>query len=215
MSDNRTIKQRLADVQKMKYGKHPKGNPVVVYSKDTDISPEEIASKLNTLPGGLSASTIRDLPNVTAQDVVAELKSLKGNDRIDISHIRNGEQLSRISQRIDMNDQRWRGGGVEVFDSIGNKVSSGSGLQFVGATVTNTDGRTTTVTITGGGSGVTVVTPTGTVNGSNTVFTVATQPKWVIVDSSIYFETLHYTYSGVTLTMDALIAPTEFIRAIL
>lgn len=66
-----------------------------------------------------------------------------------------------------------------------------------------------------GGSGVTVATPTGTVDGSNTSFTVASQPKWVIVDGMTYFETLHYTYSTGTITMNELLAPTQFIRAIL
>lgn len=66
----------------------------------------------------------------------------------------------------------------------------------------------------GGGGGVNVETPTGAVNGSNTVYTVSNAPKFVVVDSSTYFETLHYTYSAGTITMNALLAPTQFIRSI-
>ena len=49
----------------------------------------------------------------TVQDVIKALKELKGNDRLDISHIRNGEQLARAAnkQKVDMNDMRWHGSG--------------------------------------------------------------------------------------------------------
>lgn len=66
----------------------------------------------------------------------------------------------------------------------------------------------------GGGGGVNVETPVGTVDGSNNVFTVSHTPKFVVVDSSSYFETLHYTYSAPTITMNVLLAPTQFIRSI-
>ena len=45
------------------------------------------------------------------------IKNLKGNDRLDISHIRNGEILAGMlnkkkSEKLDMSDQRWHGGGL-------------------------------------------------------------------------------------------------------
>lgn len=64
------------------------------------------------------------------------------------------------------------------------------------------------------GSGVNVETPSGTVDGANTVFTVSNAPKFIVIDSSSYFETLHYTYLAGTITVNALIAPTQFIRSI-
>lgn len=66
----------------------------------------------------------------------------------------------------------------------------------------------------GGAGGVTVETPVGAINGSNTVYTVSHAPAFVVVDSSSYFETLHYTYAAGTITMNALLAPTQFIRSI-
>jgi len=195
---------------------------------EVDVALGLLQDKVNLIKNGEDADEERVIKAVLEQipppeiheesptELRDKLEKLEGDERIDKSAVKGLEEAFNDLTRLATTPKGGGGsGGVVVFDSTGNKVGSGSGLRFVGATVTNTDGRMTTVTIAGGGSGVTVVTPTGTVNGSNTVFTVASQPKWVVVDSSVYFETLHYTYSGVTLTMDALIAPTEFIRAIL
>ena len=59
-----------------------------------------------------------------------------------------------------------------------------------------------------------VETPTGTVNGVNTTFTVLNEPKFVVIDGMIRFSTLGYTYSGGTIEVDPLIPPTSFIRSI-
>ena len=49
----------------------------------------------------------------------------------------------------------------------------------------------------GGGGGVNIATPAGTVDGSNAVFTTVNgQPKYILVDGVAKFETTHYTYSG-------------------
>ena len=61
-------------------------------------------------------------------------------------------------------------------------------------------------------SGVTVETPTGTVNGSNVSFTVTAEPLWVVADGATYFAGVGYTYSSLTVTMD--LAPSIFIRSI-
>lgn len=58
----------------------------------------------------------------------------------------------------------------------------------------------------------TVSTPTGLVNGSNTVYTVATTPLYIVADNQTYFENFGYTRVGTTITMD--VAPFNFIRAI-
>lgn len=65
-----------------------------------------------------------------------------------------------------------------------------------------------------GGGGVTVITPTGTVDGLNTVFAVGTSaPKWVVSDTNTYFPGLGYSYSSPNITMD--VAPSYGIRAII
>ncbi len=62
-------------------------------------------------------------------------------------------------------------------------------------------------------SAVSVTTPTGTVNGVNTSFTVTAEPLWVVADGATYFAGVGYSYAALTVTMD--LAPSIFIRAIL
>lgn len=71
-----------------------------------------------------------------------------------------------------------------------------------------------TITITGGSGGSSVGTPTGTVDGSNTVFTFANTPTYIIVDGISKFATTHYTYVGTTLTITDGAPPIQFIRVI-
>lgn len=63
-------------------------------------------------------------PQITVEDVIKAIKSLKGNDRIDISNIRNGEQLASLAHKasggFNMNDQRWHGGGSSEGDTVKN-----------------------------------------------------------------------------------------------
>lgn len=65
-------------------------------------------------------------------------------------------------------------------------------------------------TVSGGGG--TEEIPVGSVDGSNNVFTVENEPKWIVVDSNTYFEGAGYTYSAGTLTLDT--SPVSFIRSI-
>jgi len=59
-----------------------------------------------------------------------------------------------------------------------------------------------------------VETPTGTVNGSNTNFTVVNTPQYIIVDEVILFSGFGYTYGGGTISVDPLVTPQNFIRSI-
>lgn len=70
---------------------------------------------------------------------------------------------------------------------------------------------TSTGSLCGSGGGVTVETPTGAVNGSNTSYTVTATPKWIVSDGITYFENNGYTLSGLTVTMTS--APTLYIKA--
>lgn len=63
----------------------------------------------------------------------------------------------------------------------------------------------------GGGSGMFVETPVGTVNSSNLIFTVTVVPKFILTDTGIYIENFGYTRSVLTITMD--LFPNFFIRA--
>lgn len=64
-----------------------------------------------------------------------------------------------------------------------------------------------------GGAGITVETPTGTVNAVNTSFTVSAEPQWVISDGVVYFNGSGYSYAALTVIMD--IPPSQFIRAVI
>jgi hypothetical protein len=56
-------------------------------------------------------------------------------------------------------------------------------------------------------------TPTGTVNGVNTLFTTANTPLYVIVDGMFRVSGFGYSYAGVTITVDSLAPPVQFIRS--
>ena len=65
-----------------------------------------------------------------------------------------------------------------------------------------------------GGGGVTVTTPTGTVNGVNTTFTSSRKPKYLVVDGVAKFETTHYTFSSPTITITDGSPPVQYIRVL-
>ena len=46
------------------------------------------------------------------KEVIKQVKELKGNERIDISNIRNAENIGK--KKIDMSDLRWHGGGIST-----------------------------------------------------------------------------------------------------
>lgn len=101
-------------------------------------SAETLAGKLNSLIGALGVHVIKDLPSIDVDNlvplVIEAIKNLKGNDRLDISHIRNGEQLAQAAnkQKVDMNDMRWHGSGgaSSSVTTVSNEVVSGSGNTF-------------------------------------------------------------------------------------
>ena len=68
--------------------------------------------------------------------------------------------------------------------------------------------------IEGGVGGITFETPTGTIDGSNTTFTVNNVPIYIVADNQTYFPNFGFTYTGTgpyTVTMDA--APYNFIES--
>lgn len=63
----------------------------------------------------------------------------------------------------------------------------------------------------GGGGGWTILTPTGTVDSTNTIFTVTSPPAYIVADGIAYFEGAGYTRSGLTITMTS--PPASYIRS--
>lgn len=108
--------------------------------------------------------------------------------------------------------------GVLLLDEQGSAPSATSGIGKV--YVKSSDGNLyylddsgTETQLTGAGSGVTVTTPTGTVNGVNAIFTVTAQPKWVVSDGITYFNGAGYTYAALSITLD--VPPSQYIRAMI
>ena len=64
------------------------------------------------------------------------------------------------------------------------------------------------------GAGVNVETPSGTIDGVNTAFTVANEPKYVVVNTLTYFSGGGYTYASGTITFDIPPATGSVIRSI-
>lgn len=64
------------------------------------------------------------------------------------------------------------------------------------------------------GTGLSVETPTGTVDDSNTSFTVANTPKYIVVNGAQYFSGAGYTYLAGTITLDNPVGTGGFIRSI-
>lgn len=86
-------------------------------------------------------------------------------------------------------------GGVLLADDI-------NAIDFTGSTSGSIDANgKLTQNIGGGGSGVNFETPTGAINGSNTMFTVTHTPKAIVLNGATYFENDGYTLSSLTVTM--------------
>ena len=91
---------------------------------------------------------------------------------------------------------------VDSLDFTGSGVSGSAINQAVTETISGGSG---------GGGGVTFETPSGTVNGINTVFTVINVPVYIVSDGTTYFPNSGYTRIGLTITMD--VPPTSFIKS--
>ena len=119
-----------------------------------------------------------------------------GKKKLNIKHIEGySEGLEQTIAPIRSLAAGFRGGGDTVSAGSGISISTVNGVKTITAT----------------GSGVTYETPTGTVNGSNNIFTVTATPLFVIVDGVTYFENNGYTLAGLTITTS--VPPTGFIRS--
>lgn len=131
---------------------------------------------------------------IKPEEVRDKIKGLKGDKRLSI---------------FDLKDWEWlRGKGKQALQFTSAAINI-----ITDATLTGNGTAESPLHAVGGGSGITVITPTGTVTGFNAVFTSATAPKWIVSDSSTYFPGAGFTYAGTTITMD--VPPSQFIRAII
>jgi len=172
---------------------------VTITEKVTEVAKElddiEIEKVLARVPNEELVKKIRDV-----------IENFDGEDRLDASKLKNLPQLKVLNA----------GGGsnLSVFKN-GQLISSSTRLDFVGSgvSVENDGGRTKVTINAGSGTGVTVETPTGTVDATNASFTVTAEPKWIVSDGITYFDGAGYTYAALSITMD--VPPSQFIRAII
>lgn len=64
------------------------------------------------------------------------------------------------------------------------------------------------------GTGISIETPTGTVDDSNVDFTVTNEPKYIVVNGAQYFSGAGYTYLAGTITLNNPVGTGGFIRSV-
>jgi molecular chaperone GrpE (heat shock protein) len=178
---------------------------------------EDVRLEIPELPDfeGMLKGVERKIPRVPT---AAELRDALETLGFEKKAIRGFEEFEKEPERIDRQSKRIIAPSRGVFLFIdGLKKGIVSNLNIVGsggvtASYSKVNGQDT-LTLTASGNGVTVETPTGTVNASNTVFTVTAEPKWVVADGVTYYDGAGYTYAALTITMD--VAPSAAIRAII
>lgn len=162
---------------------------------------------------------------LTAIEIRDELETLEGDNMLNWKAIGGLSGLiDNLKKLIDGKASKGAAGGGRGFFLYVGGVKKGivSNINFkpgtgmsIAYTLVNGQATVTFNSSGGGGSGVTVETPSESPNASRTVFTVSSEPKWINADGTDYFDGAGYTYdSGVgTVTMD--IPPSSFIRAII
>lgn len=96
-------------------------------------TPEQIAGKLNTLEKALDYKVINGAP--TVEDIIKELK-VGGKNQLELRDIKGA--------RLDMNDQRWHGGGLSQV--VHDDTLQGTGTASSPLSTTITETSTTTFT---------------------------------------------------------------------
>lgn len=166
------ILQEATPIKGVHYADGINGNDGI--SPDSDEIAREVLKRIPPTKDGIDGKDGIDADPVR---VITEIKKLKGNDRLDISNIRNGEQLaqalagvSTINKKLNTLDERWHGGGLSTIEYSGVVVGTGvTALNFTGTgvtSVTNVQG-VVTVTITGG-TGSSPLTTKGDIYGYST-----------------------------------------------
>ena len=149
---------------------------------------EKINAGLTSIPTEITANP---------ESIRNALELLQGDERLDKSAIRGLDETIKTTAKKYHND----GIGLVI-----RQLVAGSGI-----TIDNTNQEYPVITSTGGGGGMSVETPSGTVNGSNTSFTATSTPKFIITDTGTYVQNFGFTLSGLNITMD--LAPNAFIRS--
>lgn len=142
-----------------------------------ELLPVEIADRINKLKGAIHVSVIKD---------AVSKKDLENQDK----KVLDG--MAEVDGRIKAIDQRWRGGGL-------SSVSHD-------ATLTGNGTPSSPLSVVSSGSGVIILTFTGTIDDLNTTFTTTSLPVEVIVNGLSYIQNggaITWSYLSGTITLSS------------
>lgn len=181
-------------------------NMKLVENRMNRITDELIKIKISA--NDLVVSTVKDIekkiPQVeTGESLVVKIQEVK-RPWLSIEAI-DGDFNAKVTKQFGggntvplnlyVNNENY--GGIREVNIVGSGVSA----ELINGVMT----------VNVGGSGFTKETPTGVINGSNTSFTVTSEPNYVVSDGITYFANAGYTYSSLTITMDT--PPAQYIRS--
>ncbi len=155
---------------------------------------EAIPAKGGTTGWGAHPLTIQQSGTTKAK--TARFLNFKGTGVTSVVQTANGVTDVTISGGASS-------GGHTIQDE-GVSLTQRTKLNFIGAGVTATDDAAndaTKITVSATGS-FGKETPTGTVDDSNVTFTVANDPKYIVVNGATMFANAGYSYSAPTVTLD-------------
>ncbi len=165
---------------------------------DSEVCAEDIAAMLRSDPVFIASLKGEQGSPDTAEQIAQKLNTNKQSVEQDViiglpMLIQHFEALFRAVNKGGSRNKMNHGGG--------DKVVAGNNI-----TITrNSDGTVTIAsTATGGGSGVSIITVSGTVNNSNTSFTASSEPSLLVINGEIYKPTggeITWSYSGGTITL--------------
>ena len=143
------------------------------------------------------------------------LETLRGEERLDKSAIKGIEELEGEIALVKKNAGKVQLIGTNTIDILvdGTKVGQSRYVNLIagtGVTIThNRVGERNDITISASSTAMSVMTATGTVNGSNTSFIFASKPTLVISDGVSLRENGGWTWNAGTLTA-TLTVPSQF-----
>lgn len=129
-------------------------------------------------------------------------------------HVSRGEISAEFKTEIARIDKLLKAIGKYEYGSSLNVLSAGSPIGFTGV-LNFKSGFTVVINgaqvdVSASGAGSTPLIPTGSVNGLNATYGVASKPSAVVSDGITYYEGHGYSYAALNITMD--IPPSEYIR---
>lgn len=179
----------------------PKGDTTIlekVIEKTEVIREQPIVTEITKVTNEIKEVAVLD-PNILpkyGEKFRDGLELLKDDERIDIKAIKGIEKTTEETVQF-LKD--WS---IQILDQR---------TSFLIQKVNNLSDKVNSISTVGGG--ISVETPTGTVNGVNTVFTVSNTPKFISIDGVMKFAGLHYTYAAGTITIIDSVPPALYIRS--